>query len=155
MTTTSNDFTAAVSAALPYLRRYARALTGDQATGDRYAAAALEALLMDRSVAEAASSVRVGLYKVFHTVWDSSGAPVSGREAGLRAAAQRHLARLTANTREALLLHTIEEFSLPTVAEIMRIDLSEAEHLVETARREMEGSVSGRVLIIEDEPIIA
>ena len=30
---------------LPYLRRYARALTGTQSTGDAYAAATLEAIL--------------------------------------------------------------------------------------------------------------
>jgi CheY-like chemotaxis protein/DNA-directed RNA polymerase specialized sigma24 family protein len=153
--TTEPDFSAAVGAALPYLRRYGRALTGDQTTGDRYAAAALEALLLDRSMASAASSVKVGLFRVFHSVWTSSGSPVADRETGLRAAAQRHLARLTSNTREALLLHTIEEFALPLVAEIMQIEEPEARHLVDTARREMEGSVSGRVLIIEDEPIIA
>ena len=35
---------------LPYLRRYARALTGSQTAGDNYAAATLEAILTDRSV---------------------------------------------------------------------------------------------------------
>ncbi|MEO1959418.1 MAG: response regulator, partial [Paracoccus sp. (in: a-proteobacteria)] len=30
---------------LPYLRRYARALTGSQTAGDNYAAATLEAIL--------------------------------------------------------------------------------------------------------------
>ena len=32
---------------LPYLRRYARALSGSQASGDAYVAAALEALVRD------------------------------------------------------------------------------------------------------------
>ncbi|SMY10285.1 response regulator [Flavimaricola marinus] len=153
--TNSPDFTTAVSAALPFLRRYGRALTGDQTSGDSYAAAALEAVLLDRSMAEEASSVKVGLYKVFHTVWNSAGAMIKEGETGLMGAAQKHLSKLTANTREALLLNTIEEFDISAVAEIMQIEHSEAEHLVEVARREMEDAVSGRVLIIEDEAIIA
>lgn len=153
--TTSVDFTTSVSAALPLLRRYGRALTGDQTTGDSYAAATLEAILEDRSVAEEASTVKIGVYKVFHSIWLSSGAPVEDKETGLRAAAQKHLSKLTANTREALLLHTIEEFSVSAVAEIMQIEQSEADHLITVARREMEDAVSGRVMIIEDEAIIA
>ncbi|NIY99954.1 response regulator, partial [Salipiger sp. HF18] len=74
---------------------------------------------------------------------------------GALAKAQDRLAKLTANSREALLLHTIEEFSLDEVAEIMQIDRSEAQQLVTLARQEMADAVSGRVLIIEDEAIIA
>ncbi|SLN58056.1 response regulator [Pseudooctadecabacter jejudonensis] len=153
--TSSEDFTAAVGNALPFLRRYGRALTGDQTTGDTYAAAALEALLTDRSTATGSSSVKVGLFKVFHTLWKSSGSPVDDGESGLRATAQRHLSRLTENTREALLLSTIEEFKLGEVAEIMQVEVSEAEHLVNLARVEMEDAISGSVMIIEDEAIIA
>lgn len=153
--TESQDFTTTISQALPFLRRYARALTGDQVTGDQYAAATLEAVLEDRSVIEEASSPKVGLFKVFHTLWNSSGAPISDNETGLRAKAQMHLSKLTPNTREALLLNTIEEFDILAVAEIMHIDESEADHLLSVARREMEDAISGRVMIIEDEAIIA
>ena len=111
--TTNADFSGAISAALPFLRRYARALTGDQTTGDTYAAASLEAVLEDRGTCESASSVKVGLFKVFHTLWNSSGSPVSDTETGLRAKAQKHLSKLTPNTREALLLHTIERQTPP------------------------------------------
>lgn len=153
--TNSEDFTTSVSQALPYLRRYARALTGDQDTGDLYAAAALEAVLEDRTAIQESRSVKVGLFKVFHTIWNSSGAPVGKGETGLKAAAQKHLSQLTPNTREALLLNTVEEFSTPAVAEIMQLEQSEAEHLLNVARREMEDAVSGSVMIIEDEAIIA
>lgn len=153
--TSSDIFVSTVSAALPSLRRYARALTGSQSAGDTYAAAALEALLLDRSPAEQASSVKVGLFKVFHLIWVSAGAPTTDSETGLRATAQKHLARLTSGTREALLLHTIEEFALHSVAEIMQIEQDEAEHLLNVARQEMEDAISGSVMIIEDEAIIA
>ena len=95
---------------LPFLRRYARALTGSQSTGDRYAAMTLEALLTDRSIFDDASSHKVALFGAFHRIWASLGAPVSEGDTGISAKAQQHLARLTENTREALLRHTIEGF---------------------------------------------
>jgi DNA-directed RNA polymerase specialized sigma24 family protein len=50
---------------LPYLRRFSRALTGSQASGDAYVAAALEALIADVSIFPDASSDRIGLYRLF------------------------------------------------------------------------------------------
>jgi CheY-like chemotaxis protein len=76
-------------------------------------------------------------------------------EKGIAAKAQRHLSRLTENTREALLLRTIEEFSTTEIAQIMGIDDDEVRHLLQVAYREMEASLTGRVLVIEDEAIIA
>lgn len=140
---------------LPYLRRYARALTGSQASGDAYAAATLEALLEDTSTLDDAIGIKASLFSAFHKIWISSGAPVSVDASGIEAKAQARMSGLTENTREALLLHTIEDFDFQTVAAIMDVDQSEAESLVDIARREMEEKLSGRVLIIEDEPIIA
>ena len=55
MTTgTSQDLAAQVGANLPYLRRYARALTGTQSRGDQYAMATLEAILADPQTYDAA-----------------------------------------------------------------------------------------------------
>lgn len=153
--TNSQDFSTAVGAALPFLRRYARALTGDQTTGDQYAAATLEAILEDRTIAEASSSVKIGMFRVFHTLWNSSGAPIKESEVGIRKTAQQRLAALTPNSREALLLNTVEEFNPGGVAEIMDIPQSEAEELISIARSEMEEALAGRVMIIEDEAIIA
>ena len=155
-----DDIALRIAAELPYLRRYARALTGSQDTGDRYAAATLEAMIADRSLLEGATTPRIALFRAFHAVWQTSGSPVAQAEAaesgsGLEMRAQAHLARLTPNTREALLLRTIEEFDHARIGEIMQIDAAEAEALVVIAYREMEASVRGRVMIIEDEPLIA
>ncbi|EIE52096.1 two-component response regulator [Salipiger aestuarii] len=152
---TTGDLSQAIGTALPYLRRYARALTGSQSTGDNYAAATLEAILADRSTAAEASSPKAGLFKVFHGIWVSTGAPVVDESESAVAKAQARLSRLTTNSREALLLHSIEDFSLAEVAEIMQIERAEAEQLVILARQEMADAVTGRVLIIEDEAIIA
>lgn len=140
---------------LPYLRRYARALTGSQSTGDSYALAALEAVLADPSAITAARDPRLGLFRVFHGVWSSTGAPVAEADNRLSAIAQAHLSRLTPNSREALLLHSIEGFSFEDVGEIMQIEEDEAQSLIDRAIREMEETVRGKVLVIEDEAIIA
>ena len=58
-----------IAALLPYLRRYSRALTGSQKTGDTYAAATLEALLEDRSVFELGYDHKVALFRAFHQIW--------------------------------------------------------------------------------------
>lgn len=157
MTQTASDkpLSRVVADLLPYLRRYARALTGSQQTGDRYAATTLEAFLTDRSIFETASSNKVALFGAFHRIWSSLGAPVQDDETGLGAQAQLHLSRLTENTREALLLNTIEDFTIAEVAEIMDIEESEATELLRIAEQEIEKSVSGNILVIEDEAIIA
>ncbi len=144
-----------VAEMLPFLRRYGRALTGSQAAGDRYAGATLEALLQDRSIFDTASSDRVALYAAFHQIWSSLGTPIEDAPDPLEEAAQKHLSGLTPNTREALLLNTIEGFSVAQVAEIVQTDTSEVEHLLSIALQEMSKSATGMVMIIEDEPIIA
>ena len=140
---------------LPYLRRYARALTGSQESGDAYAAATLEALLQDRSVFTKEISEKVALFKAFHLIWNSSGAPVAEADSLLAKRAQAHMERLTPNSREALLLATIEGFSNSDIAQIMSTDTDDVAALVAAARTEMQDSIAGRVLIIEDEAIIA
>ncbi|WP_305037462.1 response regulator [Epibacterium sp. Ofav1-8] len=141
---------------LPYLRRYARALTGAQQSGDTYAASTLEAILADPSCFDAqAHGGKVALFKVFHTLWSSSGQPVPDTDDGPRARALQHLSALTPNTREALLLNTVEAFSISEIAEIMDIDSEEAGRLIQLAHDEMQQSVSGKIMIIEDEAIIA
>lgn len=142
---------------LPYLRRYARALTGSQASGDAYAAATLEAILEDRSIFDGALSAKVALFRAFHMIWSTAGAPLADTdvEDAQERRAQAHLGKLTPNTREALLLHTVEEFRFDEVGQIMQIPAEEAEELVEIAMAEMQSSIVGSVMIIEDEAIIA
>ena len=154
-TTGASDLSDRIAADLPYLRRYARALTGSQGSGDRYAIATLEAILQDRSIFEDESRTKIALYKCFHAIWGSSGAPVPDEVDGPAGRAQALLGALAPNTREALLLATVEDFSIEEIAAIMSTDREEVRHLIAAARRDMEASVRGRVMIIEDEPIIA
>ena len=156
-TTSQRDMSAEIAQDLPFLRRYARALTGSQQSGDHYAAATLEALLEDQEIFHSGLSPKVALFKAFNRIWVSSGSPVddAGEDGSPEARAQMRLSGLTRNTREALLLHTIEGFSFKEVGQIIGVEEGEASELVQIARREMADSVTGSVMIIEDEAIIA
>ena len=74
---------------LPYLRRYARALTGSQSRGDAYAVTALEAVLADPAQFSDDVSPKTALFTVFHSIWKSSGAQLNDEESGMAAEALR------------------------------------------------------------------
>ncbi len=154
-TAPETNFSDLIAAELPYLRRYARALTGSQARGDKYTVATLEAILKDRSDFENEDSTKTNLFRCFHAIWASSGQLFTDPEDNLRSRAHGLLSKLTANSREALLLRTIEEFSVGNIAKIMDTDADEVRRLIAAANKELSQSVRGRVMIIEDEPIIA
>ncbi|WP_320178673.1 response regulator [Roseovarius pacificus] len=156
-TSSARDLSAEIAEHLPYLRRYARALTGSQQSGDHYAAATLEALLEDQGVFQTGLTPKVALFKAFNRIWVSSGSPVqeTGGTSSPEARAQMHLAGLTHNTREALLLHSIEGFPIDDIAGIVGVSPAEAEELIAIARKEMAQSIRGRIMVIEDEAIIA
>ena len=145
-----------IAETLPYLRRHARALSGSQSAGDRYAARALEAILEERASLDPELSPRIALFRAFHRIWASAGAPMSPPEPGtLHERAERHMARLTPRSREALLLRTIEDCGFDDIATVMDTTQVEAERLVEAALAEMRTSVRGTLIIIEDEGVIA
>ena len=149
---------AEVAAHLPFLRRYARALTGSQSTGDAFVQATLEAALADDEVAESLRGGRVPLYSAFNKVWSSAYMEVDAESAGgsfHEAAAQDQLKRITPVNRQALLLTTVEDFSPGEAARIMGVDSSDVESLVREAVAEIERETATSVLIIEDEPLIS
>ena len=151
----ASGLAAVVAGHLPYLRRYARALTGNQNSGDRYAMAVLEAVLADPSLLNGRDDSKVALFSVLHSVWSSTGEPVDGDDQGLSAAAQAHLAKLTPNSREVLLLNSLEGFTLEQVGRIIGVKEDQARELLELALSEMVNTIRGRVMVIEDEAIIA
>ncbi|MGN3974119.1 response regulator [Tsuneonella sp. SYSU-LHT278] len=147
-----------VAANLPYLRRYARALTGSQQTGDAFVRATLEAALADEGLKASLSKGRVPLYKAFNKVWSSAYMEVAdaGGSGGMHeAAAQDRLRAITPLNRQALLLTTLEDFSVPEAAEIMDMDEADIETMVKQAVEEIDRESATSVLIIEDEPLIS
>jgi CheY-like chemotaxis protein len=154
----TDDLFNAIAPHLPFLRRFARALTGSQVSGDEYAAATLEAIIEDSSIFVSSRDSRVALFRVFYAIWSSSGARIVDAldaEGSFAAKAQANLRGLAPNTRVAFLLKCLENFDNAAVAEIMQIPVEEAAELIEIGREDLARQVAGRVLIIEDEPIIA
>jgi DNA-directed RNA polymerase specialized sigma24 family protein/CheY-like chemotaxis protein len=145
----------AVAQHLPYLRRYARALTGSQNSGDAYVAATLEALIEDSSVLEAAVSPRVALYQLFTKIWNSVGVNGDTESVDRAMPVEQRLAHITPRPRQAFLLIALEGFSEQDAAQILHIDVPTLRSLVEESGRELAAEIATDVLIIEDETFIA
>ena len=142
---------------LPYLRRYARLLSGSQASGDSYVRASLTALLQGDQALEAGVAPRVALYRLFHGIWSSSGEHYDDSvvEMDPAANAESRLRSLSAPSRAALLLTAVESFSVPEAATILDIGSEEVERAMGEAQHAIDEQLASRVLIIEDEPVIA
>lgn len=152
-----------VNADLPYLRRFARSLTGSQEAGDAAVVATLEAIIADPGVLEEGLSPRVALYRAFLRNLNSvppnvSAAPAGSISADGRAAvraADRNLATLAPRARQAFLLVAVEEFWPADAARVMDVSEEELQALIEEAGRDIARQVATDVVIIEDEPLIA
>jgi CheY-like chemotaxis protein/DNA-directed RNA polymerase specialized sigma24 family protein len=143
---------------LPFLRRYARALTGNQKHGDAYVRTALEAIVAAPNEFPRDVDVRLGLYRTFQRIWQSTNEDSRvDEEAGDDAAnvADARLARITPRSRQALLLTQLEGFTPEDAGYLMETSAAEVEALVAEAIAEIERQTHADVLIIEDEPIIA
>ncbi len=140
---------------LPRLRRYARALTGSQASGDAYVASALEALLEEPEALDQASSPRLALYRMFTAIWNSLDVNRRPSIAEADGGPERHLTRITPLPRQAFLLLTLEDLSEEAAAEVLGVEVPEVRRLADEAGREMAAEIATDILIIEDEPMIS
>jgi DNA-directed RNA polymerase specialized sigma24 family protein len=153
----------AISAHVPYLRRFSRALTGTQAGGDAYVLATLETLVAEPGTLADTSDLRVDLYRLFLKVWESMPvngdtdtspvdmAPFSADEIG----ALRNLAAIPPAPRIAFLLSALENFNAEEIARILDCAPQAARDLIDRAGKEISKQIRTDVLIIEDEPLIA
>jgi CheY-like chemotaxis protein/DNA-directed RNA polymerase specialized sigma24 family protein len=148
--------THAVVQHLPFLRRYARALTGSQVSGDAAVRAALEAIIQDASLIRPGAE-RVSLYRVFHAIWTTSEDPVKrhATKHARRTGISQRLATLGVVPREALLLTMMEGFAPEEAAQILGCSPADVAELVEAALTELRAPVPSSILIIEDEPVIS
>ena len=140
---------------LPYVRRYARALTGDQVTGDNYVRVALEALAAGERQLSADMTPRVALYHVFHTIWTSTGAQLEDRSGLDDGDASTRLMQISPRSRQAFLLTALEGFTPSEAAQILDADAHQIERLIAEAQADIDAELATDVLIIEDEAIIS
>lgn len=142
---------------LPYLRRFARAVTGSQTSGDAYVTAVLDALIADISIFPNASSDRAAIYKLFCSLFGSISVNVEARESpyAWEKRASANLAAIPPLARQAFLLVSVEEFSPREAGEVLGADELEMGRLLNEAATEVANQVATRIMIIEDEPLIA
>ena len=138
---------AAIAPELPFLRRYARALTGSQRLGDAAVRQVLEAMLAAPEDFDLGKPPRLEIYRLFHTLWQPG--PVEAT------AVDGTVASLPLLCRQALLLTAVEGFSLHEAADILGSDVDTVAADAATARQSITDSLQSSVMIIEDEAIIA
>jgi CheY-like chemotaxis protein len=126
--------------ALPYARRYARALTGSQPSGDALVAESVTQMMADTG--SPAGVCRLGLYGWVTRAYDATQ-PQAATDA------------LSQKQRQLLLLTSLEEVSPADAAPIVGLDVQDAMSMLAQARERLRASSATEVLIIEDEPIIA
>lgn len=140
---------------IPYLRRFARALTGSQSEGDTYVRAALEALVAGSASLDQNLSPKVGLFQMFLGIWNSTGGTLDDGNAPEGDTPEARVRKLTPASRQAFLLNAVEGIPAQDIAVIMRVEEAAAQSLLDEAEADIEKELRTNVLIIEDEPIIA
>jgi CheY-like chemotaxis protein len=130
-------------------------MTGSQSAGDAAVKACLEWLLADVGRFDS-NEARSSLYRALHAAWTQAGIGHAGDGTveGAQIVASR-IGQLPEARRRLLLLTTLEGFSISQAAAIMEMDQATAQMELAAAKQEMRAQPSTRVLIIEDEPVIA
>jgi DNA-directed RNA polymerase specialized sigma24 family protein/CheY-like chemotaxis protein len=142
---------------LPYLRRFARTLSGSQEAGDAYVATLLEGLIATPSDFAADLPPRVSLYHLFLRVWNSVRLTGGGEQDvnGSLAAAERRINSISSLPRQAFLLVAVEGFTAAEAASILEVSEKDVDSLLDIAGQEIAHQVATNILIIEDELLIA
>lgn len=142
---------------IPRLRRFARALTGSQGSGDAYVAALLEAVAHDPAELPQTGDMAVSLYSLFCRLWQTVDVNKRADAAApaWEATADRRLAALVPRERLVFLLRVLEGFTQEQTAQILGMTGAEVEEQMDLANADIAAQLTSRVLIIEDEPLIA
>src|SRR3712207_2408204 len=140
---------------LPYLRRYARALTGSQMAGDAYVAATLETLVSEPDTITQGGNIKVELFGIFTRIWNSLSVNGKSEQIQRDLPAEVRIGQITPLPRQAFLLSSLEGFSEEETAAILGVDVETVRELVDEAGRELAADMATDILIIEDEPLIA
>lgn len=147
----------AIAPHLPYLRRYGRAISGSQTSGDALVAQLLETLVANPGAVDTGADLRIQLYRMVHDNFGlaSEQAPTDAETAADIAIADARLRRIPSLARQALLLTAVEGFGEAETGRIIGRDADAVHKLIAEALDEIDRQTRARILIIEDEPIIA
>jgi CheY-like chemotaxis protein/DNA-directed RNA polymerase specialized sigma24 family protein len=147
----------AITRTLPFLRRYARAVTGSQQHGDEWVRLCAEVAMRQPELIAKAGDTKRGVFALFHRLQQPFGNLVEERSenGGVSGRLKESLTEMAPLQRQALLLTVLEGFTVADAAHILDIDVDAAERALHDARRELQRVASVRVLVIEDEAVIA
>lgn len=139
---------------LPFLRRFARALTGSMDQGDDLVAAALEALL-GGPVSDAAEGGRdrKALYGRLVRLFDAQGGTPAATAS--QHPLERALAALPERQRRLYLLVNVEELPVADAAALLDLPGAGARELLGQAQEGLREALIADILIVEDDAIIA
>lgn len=118
--------------ALPYLRRYAHALSGSRSRGDAYVRLCLETCLEEPQRLSGVGGTKVRLFALFHEVWSVVALTLPQLDedmadgVGLDDPLADGLQSLPALKRQVFLLGRLEGFSAMEIATILHIDEADA-----------------------------
>ncbi len=151
------SLSASIAPHLPFLRRFSRAVSGSQASGDALVAAVLEAIIADVSIFPKASNDRIALYKIFAKLFSSISirVPQETSLSAWEAHASANLAAIAPPARQAFILVAVEGFREAEAAEILDVSENQFSTLLRDASNEISRQMATDILIIEDEPLIA
>ena len=144
---------------IPFMRRYARAVTGEQKSGDESVRHCLEELLHDPSCLED-DGLRIGLFRALNdALVEHEISPCEGDETtqpiGDQSILVKRIGSLDSLRRRLLLLTALERFTLGQAAMVLRLEPGYAATCLDDAKRALREQRATRILVIEDEPIIA
>lgn len=152
----TKNLSEAITRTLPFLRRYARAVSGSQQRGDEWVRLCAEVAVQQTELIAKSADTKLGVFKLFHSLQRPFGGlersvaveSVSGR-------LKESLTEMAPLQRQVLLLTVLEGFTVGDAAEVLGVDIDTAERGLAEARQELQRVASVRVLVIEDEAIIA
>lgn len=145
-----------IASRIPFLRRYARALTGSQAIGDQYVRIALEMILERPDRLPPNGDLQRELFRLLHEVWAKvSPEGLSARGTAADTRVRELLEGLGGAERQVLLLVAVEGYAFADAAYILGIGESAARALFNRAQADMMRQGAAPILIIEDEKLIA
>ncbi len=151
------NLSSTVSPHLPFLRRFSRALTGSQHSGDSYVAAVLDSIIADPACLKSATDIRVSLYRQYCRIWQSVSFNMKSNEIADPFGGRAHqtMAPISPKAREAFLLSGVEGFGVDDIGLILDCSAEQVELLLAESAASFASQAATDVLVIEDEPIIA
>jgi len=147
--------TDAISRVLPHLRRYARSLTGSQESGDNYIRQFLEIVLADRQLLDNEDDAKLLLFKLFHQACSGLSPVAISDDDAADPSMEDRIATLPSIERQILLLASVEGFSVTKIADITGLPDDEVQGKLLHARLELQRDEGSKVLVVEDEAVIA